>query len=71
MTSSPTNFSNSSTKSPRKRVGSYRDPHLSDKWLDEAEWRVRNEIFMSSRDMRKIIIRLIQELRNVNKETGR
>lgn len=71
MTSSREKTSPYATIRPKKRSGSYRDPHLSDKWLKEAEWRVKNQPFMSSRDMRKIILRLIKELRDVNKETRR
>lgn len=58
------------TRSPRPRSGSYRDPHLSDQWLSEAEWRARHAPLWP-RDARKIIHRLIQEVRDLNEEAGR
>lgn len=62
------------TIAPKKRSNSYRDPTLSDKWLDEAEWRAKNPLGsprLTSTDARKIILRLVEEVRNINKETGR
>lgn len=47
---------------------SYRDPDLSKKWLSEAEWRAHNDRglkFMLS-DSRKIIVRLVEEVRKLN-----
>ncbi len=58
------------TNPPRKRQTSYRDPDLSDKWIKEAEWRANNDAFWP-KDARKITLRLIKELRRVNRETGR
>ena len=58
------------TRPPRPRTRSYRDPDLSDKWLDEAEWRAKNSPFWAG-DSKKIILRLVEELRKVNRETGR
>lgn len=46
---------------------SYRDPDLSKKWLSEAEWRAHNDRglkFMLT-DSRKIILRLIEEVRKL------
>lgn len=58
------------TRAPKPRDDSYRDPHLSDQWLREAEWRAKHSAFWP-RDARKIIHRLIQEVRDLNEETGR
>lgn len=58
------------TRPPRKRDRSYRDPDLSDKWIAEAEWRAKNSPFWAN-DSKKIILRLVEELRKVNRETGR
>lgn len=47
---------------------SYRDPDLSKKWLSEAEWRAHNDRglkFMLT-DSRKIIVRLVEEVRKLN-----
>lgn len=47
---------------------SYRDPDLSKKWLSEAEWRAHNDRglkFMLT-DSRKIILRLVEEVRKLN-----
>lgn len=60
------------TKPPRKRTSSYRDPDLSDKWLREAEYRALNDRTLNyESDSRKMILRLVKELKKVNKETGR
>jgi len=60
-------------KAPEKRGDSYRDPTLSDKWLDEAEWRAKNDFSREFKQSasRFIILRLVQEIRNINRETGR
>lgn len=61
------------TTAPRKRTGSYRDPDLSDRWLAEAEHRAINDDsrrFKTS-DSRRIIRRLVAEVRRINRETGR
>ena len=58
------------TTPPRKRQPTYRDPDLSDKWIKEAEWRANNDPFWP-KDARKITLRLVKELRRVNRETGR
>lgn len=50
------------------RRNSYRDPDLSNRWLDEAEWRARREF---RGDAAKIIIRLIKEVRRLNRMMGR
>lgn len=61
------------TKVPKKREGSYRDPTLSDRWLAEAEWRAKNDFSREFKQSasRFIILRLVQEIRNINRETGR
>lgn len=62
------------TKAPKKREGSYRDPTLSDRWLAEAKWRAINPHSypkLTQRDAQKLILRLVEEVRNINKETGR
>lgn len=62
------------TTPPKKREDSYRDPTLSDKWLAEAEWRALNpndSPKLTQRDAQKLILRLVEEVRNINKETGR
>lgn len=62
------------TKAPKKREDSYRDPSLSDRWLAEAEWRARNphgNPRLTQRDAQNLILRLVEEVRNINKETGR
>lgn len=50
------------------RSNSYRDPDLSNRWLSEAEWRARREF---RGDSAKIIIRLIKEVRRLNRMLGR
>lgn len=47
---------------------SYRDPDLSKKWLSEAEWRAHNDrgVKFMLTDSRKIILRLIEEVRKLN-----
>lgn len=52
---------------------SKRDPDLSDKWLGEAEWRALHDQSrkFERTDSRKIILRLVEELRRVNKEYDR
>lgn len=62
------------TYPPKKRSDSYRDPTLSDRWLDEAEYRALNpqgNPRLTQRDAQKLILRLVQEVRNINRETGR
>lgn len=52
-------------RTPRR---SYRDPDLSDQWLSEAEWRaVRESSRFGSGDARKIILRLVREVRRLNR----
>lgn len=58
------------TRPPVRRAHSYKDPDLSDKWLDEAVWRAQNE-HMWPMSARKIILRLVQEIKEINRETGR
>lgn len=58
------------TRAPRPRRQSYRDPDLSDQWLHEAEYRARHELGWP-KDARKITLRLIKELRRLNRETQR
>lgn len=62
-----------STVAPRKRGNSYRDPTLSDRWLAQAAHRANTD--KSNRfehvDSRKIILRLVHELNQLNKETNR
>lgn len=60
------------TKAPAKRDGSYRDPSLSDRWLAEAEARaLGSHPKLNEVDAKKIILRLVQEVRDFNAETGR
>lgn len=60
------------TKPPRKRSGSYRDPDLSDKWLSEAEQRATGHgPRLTGPDATKIILRLVKEIRKINRETDR
>lgn len=57
---------------PLPRADSYRDPDLSEKWLDEAWWRAGNDSGKAYlKDSRKIIKRLILEVRRLNKALGR
>lgn len=55
------------------RSGSYRDPDLSDRWLNEAEWRAVNDFTKRYKvvDSRKTILRLVKEVRRLNKMLGR
>lgn len=48
---------------------SYRDPDLADLWLREAEHKARHNLTLP--DARKIILRLIQEVRKLNRLLGR
>lgn len=50
------------------RSGSYRDPDLSDQWLDEAQWRAQREF---RGDAAKIILRLVKEVRTINRRYSR
>lgn len=60
------------TRPPRPRTGSYRDPDLSDRWLAEAEMRATGRgPLLTGRDAAKIILRLVAEVRRLNRETGR
>lgn len=47
-----------------RREASYRDPDLSEQWLSEAKWRAEREF---RGDAAKIIIRLIAEVRRLNR----
>lgn len=58
------------TRAPRPCRPSYRDPDLSNQWLREAEHRARREPGWPDA-ARKITLRLIEELRRLNKETQR
>lgn len=52
-------------------MANYRDPILSERWLWEAEWRATNprgNPKLTQRDACKIILRLVQEVRRLNKE---
>lgn len=52
---------------------SYRDPDLGNQWLKEAEWRAQNDrtkLFFT-KDGSKIIVRLIKEIRKLNRMLGR
>lgn len=60
------------TSAPRKREPSYRDPDLSDRWLWEARARVEGRgPRLGMGDAKKIILRLLDEIERVNRETGR
>lgn len=60
------------TRPPRPRSGSYRDPDLSDRWLREAEARARRRgPYLNHSDACKLVLRLVQEVRRINRETGR
>lgn len=48
---------------------SYRDPDLADLWLREAEHKARHNLSLP--DARKIILRLIQEVRKLNRLLSR
>jgi hypothetical protein len=61
-----------STRAPEPRSGSYRDPDLSDQWLWEAEQRALGAgPNLSGADVVGIILRLVDEVRNINEGTGR
>lgn len=60
------------TYPPKKRGIQYRDPTLSDRWLNEAQARAKGQgPMLTHDDACKIILRLVREVKNINRETGR